>query len=89
MKVFNVIMVMLIPQFKKRHIKTIEIIESRIDLISKTIDLYDPQYCSKDNKYFSLKSSHIIGEFFHMKNHLSLRMGLHRTVHLLMSVSLS
>ena len=61
--------------------KTIQIIESRIDLISKTIDLYDPQYCSKDNKYFSLKYSHIIGEFLLLKNHLSLRMGLHHTLH--------
>ena len=47
--------------------KTIQIIESRIDLISKTTDLYDPQHCSKDNEDCSLKYSHIIGEFLHMK----------------------
>ena len=41
--------------------KTIQIIESRIDLIYKTTDLYDPQYFSKDNEYCSLKPSHIIG----------------------------
>ena len=41
--------------------KTIQIIESQIDLIPKTTYLYDPQYFSKDNEYFSLKSSHIIG----------------------------
>ena len=40
--------------------KTIQIIESRIDLISKTTYLYYPQYCSKDNVDCSLKSSHII-----------------------------
>ena len=69
--------------------KTIQRIESRIDLISKTTDLYDTQYCSKDNEDCSLKYSHIIGEFVQMKNHLSLRMGLNSTVHPLMNVSLS
>ena len=69
--------------------KNIQIIESRIDLISKTIYLYDPQYCSKDNEDCKLKSSNIIGEFFHMENYFSLRMGLHHTVHPLMNVSLS
>ena len=69
--------------------KTIQITESRIDLIPKTINLYDPQYCSKDNKYFSLKSSHIIGEVLHMKNHLRLRMGLNHTLHPLMNVFIS
>ena len=34
-----------------------------MELISKTTDLYDPQYCSKENEYCSLKSSYIIGEF--------------------------
>ena len=43
--------------------KTIQIIESRIDLISKTTYLYYPQYCSKDNEDCSFKYSHIIGEF--------------------------
>ena len=47
--------------------KTIQRIESQIDLISKKIDLYDPQYFSKDNEDCSLKSSHIIGEFVSMK----------------------
>ena len=47
--------------------KTIQIIESRIDLINKTTDLYDPQYFSKTNKDCSLKSSHTIGEFLPMK----------------------
>ena len=45
----------------------IQIIESRIDLISKTTDLYDSQYCSKENEDYSLQSSHIIREFVHMK----------------------
>ena len=47
--------------------KTIQIIESQIDLMSKTTDLYYPQYCSKDNECCSLKSSHIIKEFVHME----------------------
>ena len=46
---------------------TIQIIESQIDLISKTTHLYDLQYFSKDNEDFSLKSSHIIGQFVSMK----------------------
>ena len=46
---------------------TIQIIESQIDLIYKTTDLYDTQYCSKDNEDFLLKYSHIIGEFVPMK----------------------
>ena len=45
--------------------KTIQRIESWIDLITQTIYLYDPQYCSKDNEDCSLKYSHIIGEFVH------------------------
>ena len=47
--------------------KTIQIIESRIDLINRITDLYDPQYFSKDNEYFSLKYSHIVGDFVPMK----------------------
>ena len=47
--------------------KTIQRIESLIDLFSKNTDLYYPQYCSKDNKYCSLKCSHIIGEFVQME----------------------
>ena len=46
---------------------TIQRIESQIDLIFKTIDLYDTQYCSKNNEYFSLIYCHIIGEFVPMK----------------------
>ena len=45
----------------------IQIIDSRIDLISKTIDLYDSQYYSRDNEDFSLQSSHIIREFAQTK----------------------
>ena len=47
--------------------KFIQIIESRIDLIPKTTYLYDPQYCSKYNEDYSLKYSHIIGEFVQIK----------------------
>ena len=69
--------------------KTIKRIESRIELITKTTDSYDPQYCSKDNEDCSLKYSHTIAEFVHMKNYLSLCMSLNYTVHPLMNVSLS
>ena len=47
--------------------KIIQIIESRNAFISKIPYLYDPQYCSKDNEDFSLKYSHIIGEFLQMQ----------------------
>ena len=47
--------------------KTIKIIESQMDSFNKTTDLYDPQYCSKENEDCSLKSSHIIGELVPMK----------------------
>ena len=63
-------------------------IDSQIELISKTTDLYDPQYCSKDNEDCSLNSSHIIGGCVHMKNYLILRMGLNHTVNPLINVSL-
>ena len=56
--------------------KTIQIIESRIDLISKTTYLYDTQYCSKDNEDFLLKYSHIIGEFVPMKKPFEFAYGL-------------
>ena len=42
---------------------TIQIIESRIDLINRTTDLYDPKFCSQDNDGCSQKSFHIVGEF--------------------------
>ena len=47
--------------------KTTQIIESQNDLITKTIDLYHPQYCSKENEDCSIKYSHIIIEFVQMK----------------------
>ena len=47
--------------------KTIQRIESQLYLIHKATDLVDPQYCSKDKEDGSFKSSHIIGEFVHMK----------------------
>ena len=42
---------------------TTQIIDSRIDLINKIIDLYYPQYYSKDNEDCSLLYSQIIGVF--------------------------
>ena len=49
---------------------TIQIIESRIDLINRKTDLYDPRFCSQDNDCCSQKSSHIVGEFVSMKTKL-------------------
>ena len=46
---------------------TIQRIESRIDLINRGTDLYDPQYFPQYNEDCSLKYSHIIGEFVPMK----------------------
>ena len=46
---------------------TIKIIESQIDLIKRTTDLYDPKLCSPDNDGCSQRSSHNIGEFVPMK----------------------
>ena len=46
---------------------TIQLIESRIDLINSKTDLYDPNFFSQDNDGCSLKSFHIIGEFMAMK----------------------
>ena len=46
---------------------TIQIIESRIYLINRRTDLYDPTFFSQDNAGCSLKFSHIIGEFMTMK----------------------
>ena len=42
---------------------TIQIIDSRIDLINRTTDLYDPRFGSQENDGCSQQSSHIIGEF--------------------------
>ena len=47
---------------------TIQIIESRIELINRKTDLYNPKFFSQDNDGCSQKSSHIIGEFVPMKN---------------------
>ena len=65
--------------------KTIQIIESRIDLIYKTTYLYYPRYCSKKNEYCSLKSSRIIGKFVSMKKPHGFMYGLNTNVHPLMN----
>ena len=41
--------------------KTIQIIESQIDLIYRKTDLYDPKFCSQYNDGCPLKYFHIIG----------------------------
>ena len=46
---------------------TIQIFESRIDLINRTTDLYHPKFCSPDNDGCSHRSYHNIGEFVLMK----------------------
>ena len=47
--------------------RIIQIIESQLDLIYETTDLYDFQYCSKENEDCSLKISHITGEMLPIK----------------------
>ena len=44
----------------------IQRIESQMDLFTKTTDLYDSKYCSKNNEECSFKLSHIIRAFVHM-----------------------
>ena len=46
---------------------TIQIIESLIDLINRTTDLYYPKFCSPDNDGCSQRSYNNIGEFVSMK----------------------
>ena len=46
---------------------SIQIIESRVDLINRKTDLYDPIFFTQDNDGCSQKSSHIVGEFLQMK----------------------
>ena len=46
---------------------TIQVIESKIDLINRTPDLYDPKCCSPENDGRSQRSSHNIGGFVPMK----------------------
>ena len=46
---------------------SIQIIESRIDLINRTTDLYDPKFCCPDNDGCSHQSYHNIGGFVGMK----------------------
>ena len=53
----------------------IQIIESRIDLINRTTDLYDPKFCSPDNDGFLQQSSHKIGEFVLMKKQNCIQSG--------------
>ena len=54
---------------------TIQIIESQIDLINRTTDLYDPKFCSPDNDCCSQRSSHNIGEFVLMKKQNCIQSG--------------
>ena len=64
---------------------TIQIIESRIDLINRKTDLYDPRFCSQDNYGFSQQSFHIIGEFVLNKNKNLFSLCLSPNVHPLMN----
>ena len=54
---------------------SIQIIESRIDLINRTTDLYDPEMFSPDNDVCSQQSSHNIGEFVPMKKQNCIQSG--------------
>ena len=53
----------------------IQIIESRIDLINRTTDLYDPKFCSSDNDGCSQRSSHNTGECLPMKKQNRIQSG--------------
>ena len=68
---------------------TIQIIESRIDLINRKTDLYDPKFCSQENEDCSQKSSHIIGGILPMKKIYIFSLCLSHNVHPLMNVTLS
>ena len=48
--------------------KTIQKIESRMNLVNQKTDLYHTKFCSQDNDGCSLKYSRIIGEFMPMEN---------------------
>ena len=54
---------------------TIQIIESRIDLINRTTDLYDPKYCSPDNEGCSQQSYLNIGSFVIMNKQNCIQSG--------------
>ena len=69
--------------------KTIQIIESRIDLICKTTDLYDPKYFPKKMNIFHSNIFILLENLCILKTHLSLRMGLNHIVHPLFKVYLS
>ena len=68
---------------------TIQIIESLIDLISKTTDLYDPQYCSKKMNIVHPNLLILLENLCQWKNHMILCMGLNPNVQPLMNDSLS
>ena len=69
--------------------KTIQIIESQIDLISKTTDLYDPQIFPKTMKIFHSNILILLENFCQWKNHRILCMGLNPNIHPLMNNSIS
>ena len=54
---------------------TIQIIDSRIDLLNRTTDLYDPKFFSTDNDICSQQSYHNIGEFVLMKKQNCIQSG--------------
>ena len=53
----------------------IQIIESQIDFIYHTTDLYDPQFCSREEIDCSLQSSKCIRELMHTKKLLGVEDG--------------
>ena len=65
---------------------SIQIIESQIDSNSKTTDLYDSQYCPKDNEDCAPQFYHNIQEFVQMKKPVEFCMGLNHTIHPLIEV---
>ena len=69
--------------------RIIQRLESQIDFNLKTTDLYDSQYCSKEDEDCSIQSSNFIRELVQLKTHNRTVLGLNKTVYPLMKVSLS
>ena len=64
-------------------------IESKIDSISHTTDLYDPQFCLKEHEDSSLQFSKFIRKFVHTKITLGVICVFNNTVFPFIDVSLS
>ena len=69
--------------------KTIQTIESRIDLINRRTDLYDPKFFPKTMMVVHSNLLILLENFWQWKNYMILGMGLYPNVHPWMNDSLS